>query len=46
MRETYAATLDDTSAPAYRAAFDRAASSRLRGFTGLLGGGYDGDADE
>ena len=37
LRETYAATLDDATALEYRAAFDRAASSRFPRFTELLG---------
>ncbi len=35
-RETYAATLDEGTAPEYRAAFDRAARGRLPRFAGLL----------
>jgi hypothetical protein len=35
-RETYAATLDATTAPEYRAAFDREARRRLPRFAGLL----------
>ncbi len=38
VRETYASTLEDGVAAEYRAAFDRAAKKRLRGFTGLLEG--------
>jgi hypothetical protein len=36
IRETYAATLEDDAADDYRAAFNRAASKRFRGFTTLL----------
>ena len=36
LRETYAATLDDDAGAGYREAFNRAAGSRLRGFTELL----------
>ena len=35
-RETYAATLDEATAPEYRAAFDREARRRLPGFAELL----------
>jgi hypothetical protein len=35
-RETYAATLDEATAPAYRAAFDREARRRLPGLAGFL----------
>ena len=36
IRETYAATLEDDAADDYRAAFNRAASKRFRGFTTML----------
>jgi hypothetical protein len=36
LRETYAATLDDETATAYRAAFNRAAGKRFRRYTSLL----------
>ena len=36
LRETYAATLDDDAGADYRRAFNRAAASRLHGFTELL----------
>ena len=36
IRETYAATLEDDAADEYRAAFNRAASKRFRGFTSML----------
>jgi hypothetical protein len=36
LRETYAATLEDDAADEYRAAFNRAASKRFRGFTTML----------
>ncbi len=36
VREAYASTLEDDVAAEYRAAFDRAARKRFRGFTGLL----------
>ena len=36
LRETYAATLEDDAAQEYRAAFNRAASKRFRGFTAML----------
>jgi len=36
IRETYAATLEDDAADDYRAAFNRAASKRFRGFTTTL----------
>lgn len=38
LRETYASTLDERAAAAYRTAFDRAALKRFRRFAGLLGG--------
>lgn len=39
LRETYARTLDEPAAAAYRAAFDRAARKRFRRFTALLADG-------
>lgn len=36
LREAYAGTLDEPVAAGYRRAFNRAAASRLRGFTELL----------
>ena len=36
LRETYAATLDDSAATKYRTAFDRAASKRFPRFVALL----------
>ena len=36
VRETYAATLDEATAPEYRAAFDREARRRFPAFAGLL----------
>jgi hypothetical protein len=36
LRETYAATLDDTTAASYRHAFDRATSKRFPRFSSLL----------
>jgi hypothetical protein len=36
VRETYAATLDEGTAPGYRKAFNRAALNRFRAYTALL----------